>query len=311
MDTLQSILRFVVLLFAGTVLAQSPPSPSAPLISNGPYVVTVQDFEAQMLRIPEHMRAEARGNMERVASMTDSLFVNRVLAEQASRVGAVDDPLTRKREQQVVEGFRARAYLDHVMRTAKLPELEARAKELYVAERDRHKIPDRYEIEHILVNLWGRTREMALERAREARSRIQAGAQFLDVAKDYSDDPTFKRNGGKLGLVSAGQFEADLAKVVPTLKIGEVSEPIPSRSGVHLFKVTAKVPGRQLSFDDVKDEIIERERTKLLKKLEEDTIEHWRKHPETKVNAEALKSLIVELPRDPADRKPAAPRAAR
>jgi hypothetical protein len=293
---------------AVSALAQSP-KPASALISNGPYVVTFEDFEAQMLRIPEHMRAEARGNMERVASMTDTLFVNRALAGEAKRVGATEDPLVRKREEQVVEGFRARAYLDHVMRTAKLPGLEARARELYQSERNKYKIPDRYEVEHILVNLWGRTPEMARERAREARAKVQGGAQFLDVAKDYSDDPTLKRNGGKLGLVSAGQFESELSKAIPGLKLGEVSEPIASRSGFHLFRVTSKVPGRDLSFDEVKDEILQNERTKLLKKLEEDTIEHWRRHPDTKVNVEALKSLVVELARP--ESKPEAPRAAR
>ena len=306
----KSILVFLFSsLVTASALAQTAPSAASALIANGPYVVTLQDFEAQMLRIPEHMRAEARGNMERVASMTDTLFVNRALAGEAKRVGAMEDPLVRLREEQVVEGFRARAYLDHVMRTAKLPGLEARARELYQAERDKYKIPDRYEVEHILVNLWARTPEMARERAREARAKVQAGAQFLDVAKDYSDDPTFKRNGGKLGLVSAGQFESELSKAIPGLKIGEVSEPIGSRSGFHLFRVVSKVPGRALSYDEVKDEIIQNERTKLLKKLEEDTIEQWRKHPDTKVNVEALKSLVVELARPESKSEP--PRAAR
>ncbi len=251
-----------------------------------------------MLRIPESARAETRASLERVAQMTDSLFVNRALAQEAGKAGVLQDPLVTLRGQQVLEAYQARVYLDHLERAQKFPNLEARARELYLADRAKYVLPETFEVEHILVGLWGRTREMAIARVEEARSKVAGGAEFLAVAKEYTTDPGFRQNGGKLGTVPAKELDAAIGQVLPTLRIGEVSKPIESRSGFHIVRVMSKNPGRQLSFDEVKEAIIEDERGKATKRMTEEKLQSYRADAKTRIDTDAMKRLVQDIPRE-------------
>ena len=281
---------------AVTLAAAQLPS-DKPLVSRGDIVVTAKDFEAQMLRIPEPMRLESRASLERVASMTDTLLVNRALAAEARAAGFLSDPLIALRGQQVLEAYQARAWLDDMERTYKYPNLEARAREIYLSERTKYSVPETYAVDHILVSLWGRTDEMGLARIKEARAKVLAGADFYAVAKEYTNDPSFRQNGGKLGVMPATELASEIGEVLPKLKIGEVSEPILTRSGYHIVRVTARNPGRQLSFEDVKESILEQERSRIITRVAEEKIQSLRQPP-TRIDPEALKALVTELPRD-------------
>lgn len=290
----------LIALAASAVLgaaAQSTP-PTKPLISSGPIVVTVQDFEAQMLRIPENLRRETRASLDRVATMTDALFVNRVLAEEARKSGLLDDPLYSRRGKQVLEAYEARVYLDNLEKAMQFPGLETRAREVYLADRVKYQIPETYEVEHILVGLWGRTREMALERLNEARAKIAKGTDFLVVAREYSTDPGLRQNEGKLGTLTATQLDTEIGAVLPQLKIGEVSQPILTKSGYHLVRVTARKASRQLAFDEVKEQLVEEERAKRVKRAMDEKVQAVRNAPGTAVDADALKALVTEISRE-------------
>ena len=148
------------------------------------------------------------------------------------------------------------------------------------------------------MGLWGRTREMAIERINEARAKIAGGAEFLAIAKEYSTDPGFRQNGGKLGTVPAKDLDAAIGTVLPTLKIGEVSKPIESRSGFHIVRVISRNPGRQLSFDEVKEAIIEDERGKATKRMTEEKLQSYRGDAKTRIDTDAMKRLVQDIPRE-------------
>ncbi len=298
---MKKLIPSLFLVAASSAFAQQAAS-DAPLVSSGSVVITSRDFEAQMLRIPESARAETRASLERVAQMTDSLFVNRALAQDAKRAGVLDDPLVTLRGQQVLEAYQARVYLDHLERAQKFPNLEARARELYLTDRAKYVLPDTFEVEHILVGLWGRTKEMAIERINEARAKIAGGADFLAVAKEYSTDPGLRQNGGKLGIVPAKELDAAIGVVLPTLKIGEVSKPIESRAGFHVVRVMSRNPGRQLAFEEVKEAIIEDERSKATKRMTEEKLQSYRADSKTRVDTDAMKRLVQEIPREEIER---------
>ena len=298
---MKTILFIASSLVSTALFAQALPE-KTPLVTSGTVVVTAQDFEAQMLRIPESLRGETRASLDRVAAMTDSLFVNRMLAAEAAKAGFLDDPLVKLRGQQVLEAYQARAWLDQVEKTYKHPNLEARAREIYLADRSKYTVPETYAVEHILIGLWGRTKEMALQSITEARNKIAAGADFLAVAKEYTTDPSFRQNGGKLGTVQAKDLDIEIGQLLPKLKNGEVSQPIFTKAGYHLVRVTGRNPGRAYTFDEVKEAIMEDERGRVLKRAADDRLREIRNRPDTRIDAEALKKLVVELPREEIDR---------
>ena len=77
----------------------------------------------------------------------------------------------------------------------------------------------------------------ALERLGEARRRLDAGADFAEVARDLSEDPGAADGGGDVGCYSPGSLVAEFERAAAELKPGEVSEPVLTTHGYHLILV--------------------------------------------------------------------------
>ncbi|MDY0779254.1 peptidylprolyl isomerase [Tenacibaculum sp. IB213877] len=78
----------------------------------------------------------------------------------------------------------------------------------------------------------------------EARERIQNGEEFSKVAKEISEDPSAKMNGGDLGYFSAFKMVYPFEEAAYTTEVGQLSEPFKTRFGYHILKVTDKRPSK-------------------------------------------------------------------
>ncbi|MDE1208286.1 peptidylprolyl isomerase [Tenacibaculum larymnensis] len=70
------------------------------------------------------------------------------------------------------------------------------------------------------------------------RNRILQGEGFEKVAREVSEDPSAKINGGNLGYFKAFQMVYPFETAVYKTKVGEVSEPFKTKFGWHIVKVT-------------------------------------------------------------------------
>jgi peptidyl-prolyl cis-trans isomerase SurA len=69
------------------------------------------------------------------------------------------------------------------------------------------------------------------------KKQIDSGhADFAQVAKEISQDGSASV-GGDLGWASPGMFVPEFEETMNRLKVGEVSDPVTSRFGVHLIEV--------------------------------------------------------------------------
>jgi hypothetical protein len=290
----KTISGFALALLAGFALA-APMEPSTVLLENGAVKITVADFDAAMTRFPEHLREEARANPETILKVIDALFVNRTLALRADAAKLDEDPLFRRRLEQIREGYLAQKYLEVVEKKAVLPGLEKRAEELYRAEPEKFREPPRISPMHIVVSLQGRTAEMAKARAEEARAKLLAGANFTDIAKQYSDDPGFARHHGELGWVKPSELDPALSEPAFALKVGEWSPPIVTRTGVHLVRVKERREPTVVPFAQAKNMIIETETERLRKRVTEDEITRIRTSPSNTVYADRVEALRSQI----------------
>ena len=69
------------------------------------------------------------------------------------------------------------------------------------------------------------------------RKRIEKGEAFDKVAKESSEDPSAKTNGGNIGWFSVFGTIYPFENAAYTLKKGELSEPVRTEFGYHLVKV--------------------------------------------------------------------------
>ncbi len=104
--------------------------------------------------------------------------------------------------------------------------------------------PPRIAARHLLVAYKGavgadpalrRTREEALERARDARARILGGADFATVAAEISDGPSAPR-GGDLGAFGQGVMHSRFEATAFRLDLGQVSNIVETPFGFHVIR---------------------------------------------------------------------------
>ncbi len=84
----------------------------------------------------------------------------------------------------------------------------------------------------------------AYEKAKEIRARIVGGEPFNEVAKATSDDPSVKENSGDLGYFSAFRMVYPFETGAYSTPVGKVSQPVRTRFGYHIIKVTDKRPSK-------------------------------------------------------------------
>ncbi|NIG52409.1 peptidylprolyl isomerase [Chitinophaga sp. Cy-1792] len=85
---------------------------------------------------------------------------------------------------------------------------------------DRKSMPDSVKIRYILVGVnpqGGVTDEIAAKRADSLKAAIQGGANFADLAKQFSDDERTKENGGEMELTPSTQFLPEVTEFAMTV----------------------------------------------------------------------------------------------
>ncbi len=104
----------------------------------------------------------------------------------------------------------------------------------------------RVKIRHVLTATEGA--------AREARGRIEGGAAFEDIAKEYSQDTQTKDTGGNLGYWTKGELAAQISSnfedTAFALGVNELSQPIQSKFGFHIIQVTERNEGELKTYAD-------------------------------------------------------------
>jgi len=77
------------------------------------------------------------------------------------------------------------------------------------------------------------------EQCEKLKSDIEAGADFADIAKEYSDCPS-GANGGDLGEFTPGQMVKEFDEVVFSGEVNKVLGPVKTQFGYHLLEITSR-----------------------------------------------------------------------
>lgn len=125
---------------------------------------------------------------------------------------------------------------------------EDAAKALYDDKVKMIKPEEEVEARHILV-----AKE---DEAKDLVSKIRAGADFAELAKEHSGDAGSKEKGGLLGYFGKGQMVPQFEQAAFALKPGEVSDPVKSQFGWHIIKLENRRQKPPPKFDEVKDQIL-------------------------------------------------------
>ena len=125
--------------------------------------------------------------------------------------------------------------------------------------------------------------EAARERVEALRERAIAGEDFATLIAAESEAAS-RANGGLIGPLSRSEMDEGLLETLDGLDIGEVSEPVRTNRGYHLFMVEARTTPEVEPFENVRDQVRQRlfdskrdvEFEKFMNGLRDQAIIEWR-----------------------------------
>ena len=93
-------------------------------------------------------------------------------------------------------------------------------------------------------------------KAKEVAAKLAKGGDFAALAKEFSEDPGSKENGGDLGYFGKGQMVPEFETVAFGLEKGKTSGLVKSNFGYHIIRLDDKRMRQPPPFDGLKERII-------------------------------------------------------
>ena len=114
---------------------------------------------------------------------------------------------------------------------------------LHLSEKrgDTVKFEDQTLVRHILLKSTEiRTPSQTKDLIQEIYNNLKNGDDFKGLAREYSEDPGSKLDGGDLGWSTPSTFDPIFAEVINKTDINEISEPFKSSFGWHVLEVLGR-----------------------------------------------------------------------
>lgn len=124
---------------------------------------------------------------------------------------------------------------------------EEEMQEYYSENKDLFSTPEEVKASHILVE--------TEETAKEVKNKLDSGADFAELAKEYSTDEANKDIGGQLGFFGRGRMVKAFEDAAFSIAPGTISDPVKTSYGYHIIKVEEKKEAQEFSFEEKKSEV--------------------------------------------------------
>ena len=256
---------------SAVVRAPQAMSPDTVLADNGVARVTRADYDLELTKLPPEARGGFATSEKRVVDLINRLLVTKTLAVQADQARLLEDPETARRLAAEMERLKSLLMVAKIERDAaaafdanRTP-FEARARDIYVMDPRKYEVGAEVSASHILFATPPHSVEEAMRLARETRAAIVAGADFNAIAREKSEDPSARSNGGSLGFFKRGQMDGEFEGAAFALtKKGEISEPVVSSFGVHLIRLDDRKDVQRQTFEQARPRIMAEQRVQYV-----------------------------------------------
>jgi peptidyl-prolyl cis-trans isomerase D len=115
---------------------------------------------------------------------------------------------------------------------------------------------------HILLRVAENAPEEEVNKAREEAQKVleevkKEGANFAELARQYSQDPSAAQNGGDLGFFTRDKMVPAFAEAAFAMQPGQISDLVRTQFGFHIIKVEETKPEKTTTLDEARDRIVE------------------------------------------------------
>lgn len=167
---------------------------------------------------------------------------------------------------------------------AKAPKVtEEVMRQYYKAHKDEFTTKEEVVASHILL----KSREVA----EAVLAELKAGADFAALARERSEDPATKAEGGRLSTIRRGQTTPEFEQAAFALKPGELSGVVEDTNGFHIIKAHQHSPTTLKPFETVKGWLHQNLTIQARQTAAEQYLAELEKQATIKINEEALAKI--------------------
>ncbi len=182
--------------------------------------------------------------------IAERLFLAEARRRKIDRDEELRDEVERYREQLMVEKLLSLEVL------TVSPPSPTEVEEFWAAHRELFAVPELTRLSHILIRPGeDESEEETVERCRAIRARLEAGEDFAELAREFSEGSSAIR-GGDLGYFREDQIIPEFRSAAGELEVGEISDPVQTEYGYHLLTVTDLKPPREKTLEESREEVI-------------------------------------------------------
>jgi len=244
-------------------------NPGTVVMVIGNQQLTADDLKQDMVFAGEDLPISARDAKEIKTRLLDHIIDRYLMLEYARRHGIeVTEEAFQTQLSEIKKGYTDAGFEQVLLRKSGDPDAWAkRLKEQLIIEKvmesvakdvappdykeikayfesdpNRFKAPEKVKFRQIVCP----TRKQA----RQLHTRIRAGENLADLAREYSLGPEAE-NGGEVGWIPKDALDETLDKTLFSMAPGDVSPVTKGASGYHIFEVISRRPGGFQAFSEV------------------------------------------------------------
>ena len=251
----------------------------------GDRTITVDQMEAEWQKA-SRLRIKGVPDLQRKKELVDRMIGEQVVILEAYKEGLnnaveVDTNFAQQKERILLNLLYQREVVDKSQPT----ESEIK-KEYQMMQQEVHAW-------HVLVE--------TEEQADEVYKMLKDGADFAELAKERSIDPTARDNAGDLGFFRWGKMVPEFQEVAFKMKEGEISRPVKTTFGYHIIKFIERRDVEQQPYEEAKIALM----PKLNQAKREARVKEYfgqlRKKVGFKINQDALDLMMSKKQEAPPD----------
>jgi len=221
--------------------SQPPTDPVVAKVDGQP--IHLSDLKDAAQALPENVRGMPPQTL--YPMLLDQLIDGRALAAEARKTGLDHDPTVQRQ----IAAAQDRALQTAVLSKEVGPTVTDEAvKARYDQEFANKPGEEEVHARHILVD--------NEDEAKKIIAQLKGGAEFGDLAKQFSKDPGGAQQGGDLGFFKQDEMVPEFAAAAFAMKPGEVSQqPVHSQFGWHVIKVIERRQAKPPDYAHARDEL--------------------------------------------------------
>lgn len=191
-------------------------------------------------------------------ALKDDLVTREIVSQEAVRIGLDKSADVQQEMEMAKQGVLLRAYI--VSQQKQSPITDADLKKEYDKMKASMGGDKEYHARHILVK--------TEDEAKKALDALAKGKKFEELAKEKSEDPGSKQNGGDLGWAAPGNFVKEFSEAMTKLAKGQLTkQAVKTQFGYHIIKLDDIREQKGPSFEEVKPGLQQQAQAQQLEKM--------------------------------------------